>query len=70
MIEIAMIVAGVVLMARVASFERRSAWGWGALTLGLCITALLLDWAFLRIVLAVVGAIAIMTVAKCLSKSP
>jgi len=70
MIEIAMTIAGVFLMGRVASIEGRSPVLWAAVTFALCVGAMFAPWPLLRIVLAVVAALAIMMAAKCLGKSP
>ena len=67
MFEIIMIVAGCVLMAKVADAEDKSAFLWGGLTLLLCVLFMvLLPWGLLRIFLGVLAAFVAMMVVKAM----
>ena len=69
MIEIAMIVAAVILSARVADMENRSSWVWGGVALGLCVGVLFVPYLpYLRILIATIVVIALMMVTKNLGK--
>ena len=63
-IEIIMLVAAVIFMARVADAEDRSALAWGGLTLLLCLVFGLLPLPFLRIAIACAISFAAMIVVK------
>lgn len=68
-LEIVMIVAAVVLMARVADLEDRSALLWGFITLGLCVASLAIPFFAVRIGIAAAASIALMTLTSLLQKN-
>jgi uncharacterized membrane protein len=69
MIEIAMIVAAVILSARIADMENRSSWTWGAIALGICVASLFFPYLpFLRVLIATVVVIVMMMATKHLGK--
>jgi len=70
MIEIVMIVAAVILSAKMADIENRSPWLWGALALGLCIASAFFPYLpYLRILIATVAVIVLMMATKALGKN-
>jgi len=68
LVELAMLIAAVVLMVRVASMEGRSAVLWGVLTLVLCIGSAAIPLPMIRIVIAVVVSYGIMFALKLMDK--
>jgi hypothetical protein len=60
MLEIALLIGAVILMAKVASTEERSPIMWGFITFGLCVVSLLIPIPFLRILLALIISFGIM----------
>jgi hypothetical protein len=66
MIEIVMLIAACVAMAKIADAEGRSSWGWGFITLLICLASLLIPLPLVRILLAFVVAFIAMMVAKAM----
>ena len=63
-IEIIMIVAAVIFMAKVADAEDRSGFAWGGLTLLLCLASLVIPLPFINIAIACAISFVTMIVVK------
>jgi hypothetical protein len=68
MFEIAMIIAAIVLMVKVADAENRSGLLWGCATRGIAFVSLFLPWPYLRVFLAAVVAFAAMMVVNMVQR--
>lgn len=63
MLELALLIAICVIMGKVAAASECHAWTWGGITLAISIACLfLLDWPFLRLMLAAVLSFVALTV--------
>jgi len=63
--ELVMVIAAVVLAAKVADIENRSPWLWGCLAFGLCFASLFFPYLpFLRVLIATVLVIVLMMATK------
>lgn len=69
MLEIIMIIAAVVLMAKAADIEKFSPWIWGGVTLLICFLCLWIPLPMIRIGIATVLSIAAMIVFKMTRKA-
>jgi hypothetical protein len=67
MLEIIMVVALIVLMAKIASIDQRSPLIWGAVTLVFCGASLVIPIPYLRILIAGAVVFVAMIVAKVLA---
>ena len=64
MLEIGLIIAACVGMAKIADADGRSSMTWGIITLGICMASLLIPLPFLRVLLGLVTAFIAMMIAK------
>ena len=63
MLELALLIAICVIMGKIAAASNCNPWAWGSITLAIAIGSLfLLNWPFLRLMLAAVVAFGAMTV--------
>ncbi len=62
--ELILTIAAVVAISRMAETDRGEGFKWGAITLGLCVVSFFLPLPFLRVLLAIGIAFALMTFGK------
>ncbi|MBN1766548.1 MAG: hypothetical protein JW860_14935 [Sedimentisphaerales bacterium] len=69
MMELAMIIASIIIMCKLADMEGRSSILWGVLTFVLCVVALnFLPYPMIRIGIALVASIILMMLVKIIQK--
>lgn len=70
MIELVMVIAAVVLAAKVADIENKSPWLWGGLAFGLCFASMFFPYLpFIRVFIAAVLVIVLMMTTKLFGKA-
>ena len=64
MLEIALLIGAVIIMAKIASAEDRSAFLWGLITLVICGVSLIIPLPFIRILIALSVSFGILFILK------